>query len=101
MDYLTISMRELDHWIASGRPMKLIDLRSRESFLRCHLEGADNIPFDELEQRLEELRGDIPNVFYCSRGSQSMLACNHLSEMGYPVVNAGGGLAAYRGRHFS
>lgn len=97
MSYLTITMWELEDWIANKIPMYLVDLRNPESYEQCHLMGAHNIPFQELEEHLEEFPKDFPIVFYCSRGSKSMLACNRLWEEGYQVINAGGGLAAYRG----
>lgn len=102
MRYPTISMRELDRWITCGRHMELIDLRSRGAYAYSHLRGAINIPYDELEETMEEGRlfefqQGVPLVLYCARGSQSLLACNHLSARGYPVVNVAGGIAAYRG----
>ena len=99
MYYPIISMRELDYWIGIGRQMYLVDLRGRDAYAKSHLRGAVNIPFDELDERLGELPAGVPLVFYCVRGSQSMLACNHLSDRGYQVVNAAGGLNAYRGQH--
>lgn len=103
MRYPTISMRELDCWISWGRPMELIDLRSRSAYEVSHLRGAVNIPFEELEDmiyegRLFEYQEGSPLVLYCARGGQSMVACNHLSQQGYPVVNVAGGMAAYRGK---
>ncbi len=102
MTYPTISMRELECWILRGRPMELIDLRNSDDFAHSHLKGAVNIPYEELEDMIREgtleYQEGVPMVFYCTRGSQSMLACNHLSARGYPVVNTAGGLAAYRGR---
>lgn len=102
MRYPTISMRELDCWITCKRPMELIDLRTPGAYGYSHLTGAVNIPFEELEDMIEEgrlfeLQKGIPLVLYCARGSQSLLACNHLSLRGYPVVNVAGGMAAYRG----
>ncbi|MCI8983900.1 MAG: rhodanese-like domain-containing protein [Hungatella sp.] len=102
MNYPTISMRELECWICYGRPMELIDLRNRRAFGYSHLMNAVNFPFEELEAMIQEgiplpFSKGLPLVFYCSRGGQSMLVCNHLSVRGYPVVNTAGGLAAYRG----
>ena len=103
MNYPTISMRELEFWILCGKPMELIDLRDRKSYAYSHLKGAVNIPYEELEDMAEEgvldHCPDVPMVFYCTRGSQSMLACNRLCDQGFQVVNAGGGLMAYRGRN--
>ena len=99
MSYNTITMWDLEDWNDSKRPMCLVDLRNREAFEDYHLMGAVNIPFDELEEHIDELPTQVPIVFYCSRGSQSMLACNRLWEEGYQVINAGGGLMAYRGKY--
>ncbi len=97
--YPTISMKQLELWITAKKPMLLVDLRSREAYDRAHLEGAVSLPFEELEDKYLQLQGYDRIVFYCSRGSKSLLACNFLWKLGYPVVNAGGGLNAYRGRH--
>lgn len=103
MDYPTISMKELDCWIMCSRPMELIDLRNSKAYDCFHLQGAVNIPYEELMALAEagslECSGDIPMVLYCARGSLSMLACNRLSARGYAVINTAGGLAAYRGKH--
>ncbi len=68
MRYPTISMRELDCWITCNRPMELIDLRNRAAYECSHLKGAINIPFEELEEMIQEeqfcLCSDLPLVFY-------------------------------------
>ena len=97
--YQTISMRELEQWIAYGRPMYLVDLRRREQYHQGHLMGAVNIPFEELEEYVDEMPKTVPTVFYCGKGSKSILACNRLANLGYPVVNTGCGLVAYRGKY--
>ena len=102
MRYPIISMRELDCWISCKRPMELIDLRAPGAYEYCHLTGAVNIPFEELEDMIEEGRlcefqKGVPLVLYCQRGSQSLLACNHLSLLGLPVISVAGGKSAYRG----
>jgi rhodanese-related sulfurtransferase len=85
--------------------MELIDLRNRNAYECSHLIGAVNIPYEELEAMVEEgileYQEGIPMVLYCTRGSQSMLACNHMSARGYPVINTAGGLAAYRGHCYT
>jgi rhodanese-related sulfurtransferase len=39
----------------------LVDVRSPEEFAAGHIEGALNIPLDELEQHLEQLPKDQPS----------------------------------------
>ncbi len=69
MNYPTISMRELDCWIMCGRPMELIDLRSRNAYEYSHLKGAVNIPYEELERMLKEgtFRGHSYGFVLCKR----------------------------------
>ncbi len=97
--YPNISMKQLESWITAKKPMLLVDLRCREAYSRGHLEGAVCLPFEELEERAGQLKGYETIVLYCGRGSKSLLACNFLWKLGYPVVNVAGGLNAYRGCH--
>lgn len=99
MMYQTITMRQLETMLDSGKELFLLDVRNRASYEMCHIDGAVNIPYNELDQELSFLPKDQTIVCYCARGGQSMLACNHLSEMGYSVVNTGGGLSSYRGKY--
>ena len=87
----TMSMKELEMWIQVGRPMVLVDLRSRQEYEAGHLQGAVNIPYEELETRLEEIPRQLPCVLYCSRGSQSLLAAEPAGqERGQRLWRPGG-----------
>lgn len=97
--YQTITMRQLENMIDSHKDIFLLDVRNRASYEMCHVKGAVNIPYNELDGELESLPEDRTIVCYCARGGQSMLACNHLSDMGYSVVNAANGLSSYRGKY--
>lgn len=99
MAYQTITMRQLEGYLDRGKDMALIDLRNRSSFAAGHLKGAVNIPYEELEMNLNQLPKNRLLVCYCSRGGQSILACNHLSAWGYPVLNIANGLCSYRGKY--
>ena len=101
MRYPTISLRQLDDYIRQDISMQLIDLRSFESYQAGHVKGAVNIPFEELNDRIDELSKDLPLVFYCSRGSQSLLACRDLAGRGYRVINVANGFHYYRGEFFA
>lgn len=97
--YQTITMRQLEEYLDYGMDMMLLDVRNRASYQKGHLKDAVNIPYEELESSLNRLPKDKIIVCYCTRGGQSMLACNHLSAMGYQVVNTAGGLNSYRGKY--
>jgi rhodanese-related sulfurtransferase len=63
-DVETIGRDELVARLSRG-DVVLVDVRPREEFDAGHIEGAQSIPIDELEQRLAELPGDRELVAYC------------------------------------
>lgn len=96
----TISAKMLDYY--TDRPdVFLIDLRSPEAYAHSHIQGAVNIPYEQLEER-----NDLVNIFpkeklfvlYCDRGAASMKAARHLARLGYRSRSVIGGFRAYRGR---
>ncbi|EUJ63221.1 rhodanese-like domain-containing protein [Listeria fleischmannii] len=50
--YASISTRELDE---KRKSYDIIDVRDREAFLERHIDGAENIPIEELEEHLDHL----------------------------------------------
>lgn len=62
----------------------LLDVRTPEEFAAGHVEGAVNIPVQELEHRLEKLpKKDQPIVIYCRSGRRSASAQQLLERAGY------------------
>lgn len=99
--YETIPIQCLDRWLERGYNGRIIDLRSPSAYLQSHLCGAENYPYDELKEQPELLDGDRPLLFYCSRGSESLLMCNLYYRKGYHVVNVANGLRYYRGKYLT
>ena len=97
--FKTIPIGEVDYYIENEYDMMLIDLRNAASYQRAHLNGAVNIPYEEMERRVSELPKDKLLVFYCARGGQSMMVCRYLARMGYSVLNVANGIAYYRGKY--
>jgi len=77
----------------------LVDVRTPEEFATRHVEGAVNIPVDDLKGRLGEIDkltgGDKskPIVVYCQAGGRAGRAKTMLVEAGHPQVTNLGGLA--------
>jgi rhodanese-related sulfurtransferase len=66
---------------------RLIDVRSVEEFESGHLDGAVNIPVDQLDGRLAELEPkDKGVVVYCASGFRSARAAKALSAAGFSEV---------------
>ena len=53
----------------------ILDVRTREEFSDNHYPGAINIPLNELQQRLSEIKVmKQPIVAYCRSGNRSEMA---------------------------
>ena len=63
----------------------VIDVRSEPSYRRTHVEGAINIPLEELPDRIAELPEDrdTPVLTVCDRGNISLPGVLFLSSLGY------------------
>lgn len=99
MMYQTIPIQYLDSYLDQGFTGTVVDLRSPDAYCQAHILGSINIPFDELMEQPQLLRKDKPVLFYCSRGSESLLASNQFYRNGYEVVNVANGLNLYRGKY--
>jgi len=60
--------------IDSTPSLTILDVRTREEFSAEHLDGAVNIPLQELEERLNELDRSKPVLVYCHSGGRSRSA---------------------------
>lgn len=75
----------------------LIDVRTAEEFATGSIEGAVNIPLDDLRESLHLISHDKPVVLYCGVGLRGYLASNILKQRGFKDVrNLVGGLKTYK-----
>lgn len=74
----------------------LLDVRTRDEFLKGHLPDALHIPLQELDTRLVEiLKLNKPVIAYCASGARSDRATQFLKSKNIDSVN-GGGINALR-----
>jgi rhodanese-related sulfurtransferase len=52
---------------------QLVDVRSASEFAVGHIPGATNIPMDQIEARLDDLRSDVPLVLICQTGKRARM----------------------------
>jgi rhodanese-related sulfurtransferase len=97
--FKTIPIWEVDHYINYYSDIMIIDLRSQSSYRQSHIQGAVNLPYEDMDRWVSSLPKDKLLIFYCSRGGQSMMACRKLEQSGYNVVNIANGIAYYRGKY--
>ena len=73
----------------------LLDVRTPEEFAQGHIDGAVNIPVDELRQRLGELDPAKTVYVNCHSGLRSYIACRVLAGRGFDCRNLSGGWRYY------
>lgn len=71
--------------IEEGTQPFILDVRTPEEYAAGHIEGAVNIPYTELEDRVSELGIELGEemVVYCRSGRRAGIAETALSELGY------------------
>jgi phage shock protein E len=97
------------HWLTSLCLMLLaaraaaveplwIDVRSPEEYATGHLDGAINIPFNEIATRIREVTADRrqPIRLYCGVGVRAQMAKFSLEAQGFEQVTNEGGYDALR-----
>ena len=92
----SLSPRELEQ--ERGASVTIIDVRTPAEYRSVHAIGARNVPLDELDLHLDELRelaaaGPLPVI--CQAGGRSRKACEKLTAAGLSVVNVDGGTTAW------
>lgn len=83
--------RHDDHRALVANGALLLDVRTPEEFREHHVEGAVNIPVQELASRMREVGShERPVVVYCRSGGRSASAAALLKRAGYQVHDIGG-----------
>jgi len=90
----SIDAAELRRRLATGHPVRLLDVRTPGEFAAGHIDGAVNIPLDQLRPVAAQLNdpdlGDL--VVICQGGTRAASACDVLFAAGHrrPVLLSGG-----------
>jgi rhodanese-related sulfurtransferase len=77
----------------------VIDVCSAEEFAASHINGAVNVPLDQLESRLASVvkNKSLPLILVCAAGSRSKRAQAVAQKLGYEKVHSlQGGLNAWK-----
>lgn len=95
-----ISSSELSGRLAQGETIFLLDVREREEYDLCHLEGAVLIPVGLIaatSSNRKRIPTDKPVVVYCHHGIRSANVANYLyTQGGYTnLYNLEGGIHAW------
>ena len=80
---------------ADRRPL-VLDVRTPQEFSAGHIDGALNVPVDELRSRLDEIPRDREIAVCCQVGQRGYLATRLLRQKGFSASNVGGGYKTYK-----
>lgn len=76
----------------------LIDVRTKEEYDEKHVDGAVNLPVQDIQNQSQVYIDFVQNTpkdtvlhVHCASGGRSMIACVFLKQLGYlNVINIGG-----------
>ena len=68
----------------------IVDVRTQVEFMGGNVTGSINIPLQEIQQRMDEIKNlNQPLVLCCASGNRSGQATQFLSHQGIECVNGG------------
>jgi phage shock protein E len=69
----------------------IIDVRSQGEFVGGHIKGANNIPLNEIKNKINEIKKlNKPVIVCCASGMRSSQATSILKHNGIDAINGGG-----------
>ena len=80
--------------LLNSKSTTIIDVRSPQAFASGAIPGAINIPVDQINERIEEIREmKSPFLVYCRSGARSGMAASIMLQAGIKEVFNGGGIS--------
>lgn len=87
-----MKLTSVRQWMQNGEDSDLLlDLRSRQCFLRGHLPGAVSRPYEDRKEWLRELPKNRRIVLICRRGTTAIQMARELDALGYSTAVIVGG----------
>ncbi|MGN7719211.1 ThiF family adenylyltransferase [Chitinophaga sp. 22620] len=94
MQFLTV--KELSRWLEEGEDFQLIDVREKEEWDICRIDGALHIPMRRIDASIPGLSKETPVAVICHHGMRSKAVAEHLLKSGFQqVYNVTGGIHAW------
>jgi len=86
----------LKRWMDEGKPLFILDIRSKDDFREGHIDGAVNIPFSRLEEQYHNLPLDRLIIVVDERGFRSFIAACYLARKGFEMTRLFGGMERWQ-----
>jgi len=85
-EYGDVSINEAIELIAEKPDLVILDVRTVAEYHDGHIEGAINIPVEEIANRLDELSKEDELLVYCRTGNRSRTAVSILEDAGFTKI---------------
>ncbi|HTS36687.1 MAG TPA: rhodanese-like domain-containing protein [Candidatus Solibacter sp.] len=85
----------VDELRSRAASVQMVDVRSATEYAAGHIPGTTNIPLDEIEARVDDLRRDIPVVLICQAGKRARMAAGLLEPCRREMFVLEGGTEAW------
>ena len=85
-NYGDVSVSEAWDLIQGEPEMVILDVRTPSEYEDAHIEGAINIPGEEIVDRLNELSANDVILVYCRTGNRSGTAVGIMEKNGYSKI---------------
>ena len=97
LTYVTqISVHALYQRMHNGDPLTLLDVRTDIEYAASHIDGAINVPVEDLRTRYREFDPRKPTALICGSGQRSSMGASLLLQRGFTnLYNVSGGMTAY------
>lgn len=90
---LQISATQLKERLATEPGLRIIDVRTPAEFAEHSIPTAQNIPLNEVQERIAEFKSTEPTYIICRSGGRSQLATLTLTGLGVDnLYNVTGGM---------
>jgi rhodanese-related sulfurtransferase len=86
----------LKRWMDEGKPLFILDVRSKDDFRESHIDGAVSIPFSRLEEQYHSLPLDRLIIVVDERGFRSFIAACYLARKGFEMTRLFGGMERWQ-----
>ena len=74
-----------------NQKVTIVDVRTPGEFMGGCVSGSINIPLQEIEERMDEIKAlPQPLILCCASGARSGQAANYLNSCGIECENGGG-----------
>lgn len=91
----SITAEEFEKHYKEHKNIEVVDVRRPSEYAVSHIEGAENLPLDYINEHMSKFRRDKTMYLHCAGGYRSVIAASILKARGFDnLVNVEGGFSA-------